>query len=143
MLPGMKALSFRQPFADAVVAGLKTVDFRGLSTRHRGPLAIHASATYGPAERAAFDDLRQRRLRLPAPDPTRRGAIIGVVELTGCRPAAAADRKRSLADLPEQGAFAYELAGARPLPTPVPCKGHTYMFEVDDSLLETVLEAAV
>ena len=143
MLPGMKALSFRQPFADAVVAGLKTVDFRGLPTRHRGPLAVHASNTYGPAERAAYDDLRRRRLRLPEPDPSRRGAIVGVVELTDCRPAAAADRKRSLAELPEQGAFAYELTGARPLPTPVPCKGHTYMFEVDDSLLETVLEAAV
>jgi len=25
----------------------------------------------------------------------------------------------------------------------VPCKGHTYMFEVDDALLETALEVAV
>ena len=132
----MKALSFRQPFADAVVAGLKTVDFRGLPTRHRGPLAIHASATYGPAERATLDSLRERRLPLPDPDPERRGAVIGVVELTACRPAAAADRKRSLAELPEQGAFAYELSAARKLPKPLPCKGHTYMFEVDDALLE-------
>ncbi|HEX6350572.1 MAG TPA: ASCH domain-containing protein [Candidatus Dormibacteraeota bacterium] len=139
----MKALSFRQPFADAVVAGLKTVDFRGLSTRHRGPLAIHASNTYGQAERAAYEDLRKRRLRLPEPDPARRGALIGVVELTGCRPASAADRKRSLAELPEQGAFAYELSDARALPAPVPCKGHTYMFEVDDALLGDLLEAAV
>jgi ASCH domain len=139
----MKALSFRQPFADAVVAGLKKVDFRGLSTRHRGPLVIHASATYGPTERAAFDELRKRRLRLPEPAPERRGAIIGVVELTACRPAAAADRRKALAELPEDGAFAYELATPRPLPTPVPCKGHTYMFEVDDALLMPVLEVAV
>jgi len=139
MLRRMKALSFRQPFADAVVAGLKTVDFRGLSTRHRGPLAIHASNTYGPAERAAFESLRRRRLQLPEPDPGRRGAIIGVVELTGCRPAAAADRRKSLAELPDQGAFAYELADPRPLPAPLPCKGHTYMFEVDDALLEAAV----
>ncbi|HEY8643620.1 MAG TPA: ASCH domain-containing protein [Candidatus Dormibacteraeota bacterium] len=139
----MKALSFRQPFADAVVAGLKTVDFRGLSSRHRGPLAIHASATYGPTERATFEELRKRRVRLPDPAPDRRGAIIGVVELTGCRPAAAADRRKALAELPEEGAFAYELAAPRPLPAPVPCKGHTYMFEVDDALLETALEVAV
>ena len=139
----MKALSFRQPYADAVVAGLKTVDFRGLPTRHRGPLAIHASATYGPAERAVFDELRARRLRLPEPAPERRGAIIGVVELTGCRPAAAAARRKSLAELPEQGAFAYQLEAARPLPAPVPCKGHTYMFEVDDALLVAPQEVAV
>jgi hypothetical protein len=139
----MKALSFRQPFADAVVAGLKTVDFRGLSTRHRGPLAIHASATYGPVERAAYDELRRRRVRLPEPAPERRGALLGVVELTGCRPAAAADRRQSLADLPEDGAFAYELAAPRPLPAPVACKGHIYMFEVDDALLETSQEVAV
>ena len=139
----MKALSFRQPFADAVVAGLKSVDFRTLSTRHRGSLAIHASATYGPAERAVFDELRRRRLRLPEPEPQRRGAIIGVVELTGCRAAAAADRRRSLADLPQEGAFAYELAAPRGLRVPLPCKGHTYMFEVDDALLEPLLEVAV
>jgi hypothetical protein len=138
----MKALSFRQPLADAVVAGLKTVDFRGLRTRHRGPLAIHASATYGPAERARLADLRQRRVNVGEPAPERLGAIIGVVEVTDCRPAAAADRKKALADLPEAGAWAYELSAARALPAPVPCKGHTYMFEVDDALVG-LLEAAV
>jgi hypothetical protein len=139
----MKALSFRQPLADAVVAGLKTVDFRGRPTRHRGLLAIHASGTYGPAERARLADLRRRRLPLAEPVPERLGAIIGVVEITGCRPVAAADRKRSLADLPEEGAWAYELEGARALPAPVPCKGHTYMFEVDGEALLGLPEAAV
>src|SRR2546423_8496874 len=81
----MKPLAFRKPFAEAVVAGLKTVDFRGLSTRPRGPLAIHASATYGPAERAVFAELRRRRLRLPEPAPERRG---------GRRPRARRPRRR-------------------------------------------------
>lgn len=139
----MKALSFRQPLADAVVAGLKTVDFRGRPTRHRGLLAIHASGTYGPAERARLAELRRHRVKVAEPAPERLGALIGVVEIVECRPAAAADRKRSLADLPEAGAWAYELAGARALPAPVPCRGHTYMFEVDDAALAGVLEAAV
>ena len=139
----MKALSFRQPLADAVVAGLKTIDFRSLRTRHRGPLAIHASATYGPGERARLADLRRRRVRLDDPAPARLGAIIGVVEVLDCRPAAAGDGRRALVELPEAGAWAYELAGARALAAPVPCKGHTYMFEVDDELLAGAPEAAV
>ena len=139
----MKALSFRQPLADAVVAGLKTIDFRGRRTRHRGPLAIHASATYGPAERARLADLRRRRVRLDGPPPARLGALIGVVQILDCRPAAAGDGRRALADLPEDGAWAYELAGARELAVPVPCKGHTYMFDVDDELLAGAPEAAV
>lgn len=39
----MKVLTLHQPWAALVAHGIKTVETRGWSTRHRGPLAIHAA----------------------------------------------------------------------------------------------------
>jgi activating signal cointegrator 1 len=39
----MKAISLHQPWADMVKLGHKTYETRGWSTKHRGPIAIHAS----------------------------------------------------------------------------------------------------
>jgi activating signal cointegrator 1 len=41
--PAMKVLSFLQPWASLTVMGLKTLETRSWSTRHRGDLLIHAS----------------------------------------------------------------------------------------------------
>lgn len=38
----MKALTIRQPWASLIAAGVKTIETRSWSTKHRGPLAIHA-----------------------------------------------------------------------------------------------------
>lgn len=42
----MKALSFRQPWAELVLQGRKTMDLRTYNTHYRGRLAIHASQTF-------------------------------------------------------------------------------------------------
>jgi hypothetical protein len=39
----MKALTLWQPWASAILCGLKNYETRSWSTKHRGPLAIHAS----------------------------------------------------------------------------------------------------
>jgi hypothetical protein len=54
----MKAVSIKRPFAEAIMAGKKTVEFRSWRVRHRGLLVIHAS---GPG-----------------------GALLGTVEVTDC-----------------------------------------------------------
>jgi hypothetical protein len=41
----VKALTLWQPWASLVAVGAKRVETRGWSTRHRGPLAIHAAAS--------------------------------------------------------------------------------------------------
>lgn len=41
----MKALTLHQPWATLVAYGIKTIETRSWSTRHRGPLAIHAAVT--------------------------------------------------------------------------------------------------
>lgn len=40
----MKALSIRQPWAQEIADGFKTLEFRSWSTTYRGPLLICASA---------------------------------------------------------------------------------------------------
>lgn len=39
----MKALSFRQPWAELVLAGRKTMDLRTYNTHYRGRILIHAA----------------------------------------------------------------------------------------------------
>lgn len=39
----MKALTIRQPWASLIAEGVKTIETRSWATKHRGPLAIHAS----------------------------------------------------------------------------------------------------
>jgi len=55
----MKVLSLKQPFAELVVSGRKTIELRKWNTKFRGEFLIHASKI--PDERAmkkfGFDDL--------------------------------------------------------------------------------------
>ncbi|MFH0808698.1 MAG: ASCH domain-containing protein [archaeon] len=41
----MKALSLKQPFAELVVSGKKTIELRNWNTKFRGKFLIHASKT--------------------------------------------------------------------------------------------------
>ena len=46
----MKALTIRQPYAQAVAWGEKTVEWRSWSTTHRGPLLICAGAAWADGD---------------------------------------------------------------------------------------------
>jgi len=71
------ALSVRQPWAELILRGDKTVEFRGRPTRRRGRVYLYASKL--PAEAAAeWEGLGLRPSDLPA------GAIVGSVEIVGC-----------------------------------------------------------
>ena len=90
----MKVLTVRQPWASRIIAGKKKSEFRGRPTRYRGSVAIHAGLQ---AERGETDEMP-------------RGAIIGVVEIVGCREL-------------EPGRFAWKLANPRALKKPIPARG--------------------
>ena len=47
----MKALTIRQPWADAIVHGTKRTENRTWKTTHRGPVLIHAGVAYDPMGR--------------------------------------------------------------------------------------------
>jgi hypothetical protein len=120
----VKCLSIRQPFAAAVLLGLKDVEFRTWQTSYRGDLLIHAGKSIPPAEWLA---------EWPEIDPAALvyGAVLGVVELVECQP-----------DPDEEGVFLWLLDNPCPLKRPQPLKGNVGLFNIDDALLAGLLPAA-
>lgn len=85
----MKALTVRQPWAWAIVAGVKQVENRSQGAagwRHRGPLLIHAAQTLSlrglTDPRVLIADGRGSLVDVDYP----RGQIIGSVELVDIHP---------------------------------------------------------
>lgn len=123
----MKALSFRQPWAELVLQGRKTMDLRTYSTRYRGRLAIHASRTI---ER---DSCLQYDLD---PANLEAGGIVGTVELVDVvlldEAAYNAHRDAHLAGRRyREGMYGWILARPERLPQMVPARGRTNLFNVD------------
>ena len=123
----MKALSFRQPWAELVLQGRKTMDLRTYTTHYRGPLAIHASQTVETesARRHGFD-----------PAGLDAGAIVGMVELVDVIPLDEAayeeHREAHLAGRHyREGLFGWLLAHPERLPQPIPARGRTNLFSVN------------
>lgn len=80
------ALSVRQPWAELIVRGLKTEEYRSSLTHRRGKVLIYAAHRFEPAEWAVA---RSRRAFAPLlqtvqPEDLPRGVIIGSVEIMGC-----------------------------------------------------------
>src|SRR5262245_56408929 len=95
-----KCLTLHQPYAAAVLLGLRLAEPRTGATDYRGPLFIHAAAGRpSPAGLLAYSQI--------GPGKLVRGAIVGVVDLVGCV---------------RQGAdYLWLLASPRLLTTPFPC----------------------
>ena len=127
----MKALSIRQPWAELVMRGEKTLDVRTWQVAYRGPLAIHASSARRPA--------RIRELGLD-PDALAYGAILGWVDLVEIIPLDEATynalRSEHRSDKPFPGGVLYgwRFANPRRLSQPVPTRGRMSLFHVDDAL---------
>lgn len=94
----MKVLSLLQPWATLVVIGAKKIETRSWNTNYRGPVLIHASKKKLPellklqctwSFDAAFHSLGGTMSPGAKVDFTRDlpfGAIIGMTEITDCRP---------------------------------------------------------
>ena len=48
--PQNRALSIRQPYAEQIMRGVKTIEYRSILTHIRGRVYIYASLTPGPRE---------------------------------------------------------------------------------------------
>lgn len=123
----MKALSFRQPWAELILQGRKTLDLRTYTRDYRGPLAIHASLE---VERAACV---QHGLD---PDTLPTGGVVGIVELVDIMPL---DEAGYTARIDEHLAgrsfrepmYGWALADPRRLPQMIPLRGQRNLFTVD------------
>lgn len=102
----LATISIRQPHAWAVMAGIKSAEFRSRPCRYRGPLLVHA----GKSEQhlSALDAYIADRADLASPT-LYFGCLIGVADLVDCR-------------LIRPGEFALILANPRPF-EPVQAKG--------------------
>jgi hypothetical protein len=80
---GIIALGVRQPWAELILRGIKTVEVRSMDTRQRGTIYLYASKKL--AENA-FADEAIRRHALEA-DSLPRGVLVGTVELFASGPA--------------------------------------------------------
>lgn len=122
----MKTLSIRQPWADLIIQGRKTLELRTWTVKYRGPLAIHASQT---VEREAC------LAHGLDPDQVTAGAVVGVVDLAEIveldAASYAARRSEHLASAPWGGGqlYGWRLANPRPLPEPLPLRGRMGIFE--------------
>lgn len=104
----MKALSVKQPWAELIARGEKTIEVRDWATKHRGPLLIVASKR---------------------PNVWATGCAIAVVDLVDCRPMASADEGAALGEH-QQGAKAWVLENPRRV-EPVPVTGRLGVYDVD------------
>ena len=104
----MKALSIKQPWANLIAAGKKTIETRYWNTWHRGPLLIVSS---------------KRPPIMPA------GYAVAIVDLVECRPMTLADEEAACGPLYEN-AVAWVLHNVRVI-EPFPVTGQQGIFDVD------------
>jgi hypothetical protein len=133
----MKALSLRQPWADWVVQGKKTLELRTWTVSHRGPLVIHASQT-----------INKEACLAHGIDPASliTGAVIGIVDVVEILELNRDDftnyQSQHMAsgffNPPEEDEvlFGWKLANARELPAPIPFRGRMGLFNVPATVLE-------
>jgi hypothetical protein len=122
----MRAITIYQPWAHLIATGRKRIENRSWATAHRGPLLIHAGlsrrllATHPDVASGALD-----------PAGLAFGAVVGIVDLFDCVPAAAvAGRTHAI------GPWCWLLEDPIPLEPPVPLRGMQGLFDVpvDDAI---------
>lgn len=126
----MRALTIKQPWADAITHGTKRVENRTWNTNYRGPILIHAGAAY---DKTAIVYGHQ---------PNVRSAIIATADITDCHFDTGAEPCCS--EWAHSGVYHWQLANVRPLAEPVPCNGRlglwTPMQEVQDTVRAQLAE---
>ena len=134
----MKALAIHQPYAWLIVQGIKDVENRTWSTRHRGPFLVHASKKVIDAKEMSRVRSQLARKGIVLPDDLQRGGIVGVVTLVDCIQRADVrwwKRGRAAQHDSEwfEGPYGFILEDARPLPFR-PFRGRQKFFNVPDEL---------
>ena len=128
----MKALSIRQPWAELILQGRKSIELRERTTKHRGLLAIHA----GKQVEIAF--CHKWGLN---PDALPKGALVGTVEVDGMvefdleRWNALRDQHLNPSPIPGKWK-GWRLKNPRRLEEPIPCRPLPGLFNVPNEIVK-------
>ena len=117
------ALSVKQPWAWAIVAGYKNVENRSRRTDFRGELLIHAGAELDPA---GFQFLWEMGLHRALPDELPMGGVIGVVDVIDCT-------RHFESPWAFPGQWHWVLGRPREFRSMLSCRGHLGLFHPDIS----------
>jgi hypothetical protein len=118
-----KAISVRYPWIQLILTGSRPLEVRGRATAHRGEVYLHASRTYGRAEREAA-----AQLGLTDPEPGVLGAVIGKAVLAGCRPMTAGDWEAAGLPPRDKRLWAWLLEAPETV-DPFPVQGQRFLFD--------------
>lgn len=131
------ALSVRQPWAELILERQKQIEVRSWSTRHRGPLWLHAGRTPDP-DAAQFFGLGELPL----------GCFVGLIEVMDIVPFDPDHwhkwRAHHLSPGPwRAGLFAWMIENPIRLKRPVRAAGQTGLFAVAPDILEMNLASLI
>jgi len=104
----MKAISLKQPWANYIASGQKTIETRKWSTKYRGKILIVSSKS---------------------PDIPPAGFALAVAEIVNCRPMVKADEKAAMCEVYPK-AHSWLLKNVHRI-EPFPVKGQLSLYEVD------------
>lgn len=125
----LRALSIRQPWAEAILTGAKQIENRTWSTSYRGLLVLHTGVSW---DRTAPQLPQLRQL----PDlPT--GAHIGVVDLVGVHHDGDGRCGENCLTWGSPGCFHWEFSNPRRFDRPVPARGLQRLFRVTPALVNS------
>jgi len=142
---GLRVLTVRQPWADAIINLGKDVEnrTRNIAGAYKGPVAIHAAKQLLPIDETLeagkfIGDLTGYMPLFTM--PAGRGAILGVVDLTETHPESRS-HPCDCSDWAEIDRWHLVLANPRPLTEPIPFKGALGLRRLPDDVAEQVWAA--
>jgi hypothetical protein len=136
----IKALSLKQPYANFIAEGRKTIETRVWSTNYRGDLLICSSKTPDKYWKQFEDSLIQASTQFSM-EP--KGMALCIIELYDIQKMTVEHEKAAMCEVYKIGsryAQSFFLRNLRVLKNPFPVKGELGIFEVtvDEKMLETL-----
>jgi hypothetical protein len=129
------AISIRQPWAELILRGVKTIEIRDWERDYRGDLYLHTGKV--------ADGYRIFEFGMP---DVFRGGYIGIIELVTILPFTSESWKawqpKHLSDhhfIP--GTFAWVVQNSRRFQEPIPAPGKLGLFEPDQTIIQQLKEA--
>lgn len=138
----MRCLSLHQPWATAMVMGLKSIETRSWSTPYRGLIAIHAAKNMTALKDGSLEELREDVPQLPrdaAQYPL--GVIVAIGMLADCERTDEMHPEKPERDLGNysDGRFGWIFTKVVAVPFPLPFRGMQGLFNLPLDLSSTLI----